>query len=99
MSTAVAFDTLKFARRLKEAGIPEVQAEAFSDAFREVQESHSETLSTKSDIKELRGEIREFRIEFQGELREVRAEMRLLRWMLALIIAATVLPHLKTLFQ
>ena len=32
--TAITFDTHKFVRRLKEAGLPEMQAEAIADAFR-----------------------------------------------------------------
>jgi len=33
----VTFDTLKFVRTLKAAGIPENQAEALSEAFRDAQ--------------------------------------------------------------
>ena len=32
--TAIAFDTHKFIRTIKESGIPENQAEAIADAFR-----------------------------------------------------------------
>lgn len=31
----ITFDTYKFIRTLKEAGVPESQAEAFSEAFKE----------------------------------------------------------------
>jgi hypothetical protein len=31
----ITFDTLKFVKRLKDAGVPESQAEAISDAFRD----------------------------------------------------------------
>jgi hypothetical protein len=43
MST-ITFDTLKFARTLKEAGIPDSQAEAFAVAFRD---ATSEELVTR----------------------------------------------------
>nr|VFK18417.1 MAG: Protein of unknown function (DUF1640) [Candidatus Kentron sp. LFY] len=33
--TAIAFDTLEFVRRLKDAGISDQQAEAISEAFKE----------------------------------------------------------------
>ncbi len=82
--TTIAFDTLKFARRLKKAGISEEQAEALSDAFREVQESQMEQLATKGDLRELEARI--------------MGEIRLNRWMLAVVIAVTVIPALKTLF-
>ncbi|MBF0157012.1 MAG: DUF1640 domain-containing protein [Magnetococcales bacterium] len=57
MTTVVAFDTLKFVRRLRDAGVEERQAEAFSDAFREVQDAQLEELATREDFAELRGEI------------------------------------------
>ncbi|MBF0143514.1 MAG: DUF1640 domain-containing protein [Magnetococcales bacterium] len=57
MTMVVAFDTLKFVRRLRDAGVEERQAEAFSDAFREVQDAQLEELATREDFAELKGEI------------------------------------------
>ncbi len=48
---AVTFDTHKFVRRLKEAGVPEAQAEAISEAFKEAQGEAD--LATKQDLKQL----------------------------------------------
>ena len=54
---ATTFDTHKFIRTLTNAGIPEVQAEAFSSAFKE---SLGESdLATKRDIDDVRRDIRE----------------------------------------
>lgn len=50
-----AFDTHKFVRRLKEAGVPEAQAEAMSDAFKEAQGEAE--FATKQDIAELKQEM------------------------------------------
>ncbi|MBF0419981.1 MAG: DUF1640 domain-containing protein [Magnetococcales bacterium] len=36
MSTAIAFDTLKFVRRLRDAGVDEKQAEALSEALSDI---------------------------------------------------------------
>ncbi len=95
MTSAVAFDTLKFVRRLRDAGVDEKQAEAFSEAFREVQDLQLKELTTKGDLRELKTELK-------ADLRELEArimgEIRLNRWMLALVVAVTVLPALKTLF-
>lgn len=44
-----AFDTLKASRRLREAGIPEQQSDAFVDTFAEM----AAGLATKGDIKQL----------------------------------------------
>ena len=47
----ITFDTHKFIRRLREAGIEEEQAEAIAEAF---SEAHIEAeLATKMDLREL----------------------------------------------
>ncbi len=47
----ITFDTHKFIRTLKAAGIPENQAEAIAEAFKE---AHLEAeLATKTDLREL----------------------------------------------
>lgn len=56
--TTITFDTLKFARTLKDAGIPDSQAEAFAAAFRDATSEELVTRdyldarleATKSDI-------------------------------------------------
>ncbi|MEO5330346.1 MAG: CCDC90 family protein [Magnetococcus sp. THC-1_WYH] len=50
MSTAIAFDTLAYAKRLKAAGVPESQAEVHAEAMVELIEDR---LATKQDLKEL----------------------------------------------
>ncbi|MBF0461400.1 MAG: hypothetical protein HQL87_08390 [Magnetococcales bacterium] len=50
---AVTFDTFKFIRRLKDAGLPENQAEAISDVIQEAHSVQLEELATKRDIKDL----------------------------------------------
>ncbi|UOA08350.1 CCDC90 family protein [Methylobacter sp. S3L5C] len=53
--TTITFDTHKFIRTLKEAGIPEGQAEAFSEAFKEAQGEAD--LATKRDIDDVRHDM------------------------------------------
>ncbi|MEO5332383.1 MAG: CCDC90 family protein [Magnetococcus sp. YQC-5] len=87
---SITFDTLKYANRLKAVGVPDKQAEAMAEVQAEVFEKNLEALATKGDIAEIKSKLRELRLE-------VMAEMRLNRWMLALVVAATVLPALKAL--
>ncbi len=47
----VTFDTHKFIRKLCESGMPDAQAEAVADAFREAQGEAD--LATKPDLREL----------------------------------------------
>ncbi len=49
--TAITFDTLKFVHRLRESGIPETQAEAIAEAFKDA--SGGAELATKADITRL----------------------------------------------
>jgi len=50
MST-VTFDTLKFANRLKDAGVPPAQAEAEAVALSEVFDVNLKELATKEDLR------------------------------------------------
>ena len=84
MNGTVTFDTLEFVESLKESGFNEEQAKGMSSAIKKAQQSHLDALATKADLRELEA--------------RVMGELRLVKWMLALVIAVTVLPALKTLF-
>ena len=47
---AIAFDTLKYSKRLKDAGVSDKQAEAEAEALAEVLEVNLKDLSTKDDL-------------------------------------------------
>ena len=72
----VTFDTLKFVRTLKAAGVPENQAEALSEAFRDAQ-SDAE-LTTKYDLKELE-------LLLEARINEVKYDM--IKWIAGMLIA------------
>ncbi len=54
---ATPFDTFQFIRRLRDAGIPENQAEAISEAIKEIRVTQFEGLVTKRDLKDLEGQL------------------------------------------
>jgi len=90
MST-LTFDTLKFANRLKTAGVPAVQAEAEADALSEVLETNLGELATKED---LRHEISDLRKDMDARFVGVDAKLEkmkfeLLKWMIGLLVAQT----------
>lgn len=99
--TAITFDTLKYVKTLKAAGFDEQQAEALAVTQADVLAKNLDDLATKADIKEFEGATRANIKELEGKMREFEAhvmgEIRLNRWMLALIIIVTVLPALKSL--
>ena len=64
--TAIAFDTLKFAKRLKEGGFTDQQAEALAQAEAEFIEQN---LTTKRDVKELE-------MRLKRDIEELRADLK-----------------------
>jgi len=49
--SSITFDTLKFANRLKDAGVPPAQAEAEAAALSEVFDVNLKELATKEDLR------------------------------------------------
>ena len=86
----ITFDTLKFVRKLQESGFEEKQAEGIAEAFKDA--SGEAELATKRDMERLEGQMREMKAEINGKL-------TLVQWMLALVIAAEVMPLAVKFFQ
>jgi len=76
--------TLKFVRTLKAAGVPESQAEAFSEAFKEAQGEAE--LATQHDINDVRRDIKDLRRDMDARL--IQLEQRLIIKLGALITVA-----------
>ncbi len=79
---AIGFDTLKVARRLKAAGFPEKQAETQAEIMAEAFVFNLDALVTKDFLKE----------HLDARFAEVDGKLRLVMWMLAVVIASTVIP-------
>ena len=73
---AIAFDTLKFAKRLKEAGFTEQQAEALADAEAEFIEQN---LATKRDIADVKRDIKELEVTLRNEIKQLDVKMEQIR--------------------
>ena len=89
---SVAFDTLKFARALREkANMSAEQAEGVAEAF---SGATSEQLATKADldrsVAELRSEISDGKSELRAEIAGVRSELVLVKWMIGFVLALLV---------
>lgn len=74
MSTALAFDTLQYAKRLKQVGFTEEQAEVQAEALSELINDH---LATKQDLKELEREMKLEVGEVKVEIKELEKAMKL----------------------
>lgn len=85
---AIAFDTLAYVKRLREAGVDaqhaEAQAEALSLAI-------SENLATSEELKSLelnlRAEIEKLGIGLRAEIRETQVTM--IKWLVPLLLGQT----------
>jgi ribosomal protein L29 len=83
----MAFDTLSYARRLKQAGMPEAQAEAVAEATRDAIAADAATkgdierleASTKAEFADVRHEIATLRADLTHEIETVRHEVAALR--------------------
>lgn len=71
MST-LTFDTLKYATRLKEGGVPSAQAEAEATALAEVLDINIRELATRQDLADM-----EKRMESRFESLELRLTIKL----------------------
>lgn len=78
--TTITFDTHKFIRRLKEAGIPESQAEAIAEAFQSA--SGEAELATKRDLREM-----ELRLEAKIDKATSDLKVDLIKWVTGALIA------------
>jgi hypothetical protein len=78
--TAATFDTLATAKRLKEAGLSEAQAEAVTDAIRAARDS--------ADVA-TRGDLAELKLAVKADLAELKAE--LLKWFVGIAFAQSAL--------
>lgn len=89
MST-ITFDTLKFVEKLKSAGVPDAQAKAEAEALVEVLAVVE--VVTKRDFER-------FESKLDNRFEQLDGEIRLVKWMLALVVAAEAVPFMSKLFS
>lgn len=96
---AVTFDTLKFANRLKQAGVPDKQAEAEAEVLAEALQVNLQNLASKDD---LRGAVNDLDNRLRGRIDTLEAKVEskflLLQWMLGLIMGGVIVLILKAFF-
>jgi hypothetical protein len=70
--SVVAFDTLRFAKRLEVAGVPPEQAAATAAAFAE---ATGDMIATKIEVGDLRRDLAAVRAELKADIAALRQEM------------------------
>ena len=90
---SATLDTLKLAKRFRDAGASDQLAETFAEALRETQNAGLADLVTKADLK---ADIGQLRSDIDLKLSDMRGEMTLMKWMLGfnLALSAAVLVKL-----
>ncbi len=73
MPSAIAFDTLAYARKLKSAGFTEKQAEIQAEALVEIVD---ERLASKQDILELKRDIKELETTLKRDMKELETTFK-----------------------
>jgi hypothetical protein len=92
---AIAFDTLRFVKRLQAAGYTPEQAEAQAEAYAE---AVGDALATKQDleltkqelqhsISTVKSEVEAMATTLRGEIRE--ANLNLIKWIVPLLVGQT----------
>ncbi len=71
--SVVAFDTLRFAKRLEEAGVPPGQDAATAAAFAE---ATGDMIATKIEIGDLRRDLAAVRAELKADIAALRTEIK-----------------------
>lgn len=85
--TTTTFDTLAYAKRLRDAGVPEPQAEAQSSALADALKQSASELATKQDVQEVRRDMKELELSLRRDIAELKAD--LLKWVIGLLLVQT----------
>ena len=82
-----AIDTLRYARRLKDAGVPSEQAEAMADA---IGTELAEQLATRADLEALENRLNQKLSAQDIKITSLAGSLRLVQWMLGFVLAFAV---------
>ena len=91
--SSITFDTLAYAKKLREGGFTEEQAEAHTQAQKQVlTEVLDTTLATKADINRLERLV-------ESDINRLEKQIVVLKWMMGVMLAGVVSLVLKSFFM
>lgn len=91
---SITFDTLKFVRKLRDAGFEEKQAESLAEAFKDA--SGEAELASRRDLELLRSDLRVDLDRIERKLIEHDGEFKLVKWMLGVVVGGIAALLLKS---
>ncbi len=89
--SSIAFDTLKYTKRLEEAGVDRKQAEAQAIAHKEALQEVCEDFASKSEAVALRKDSD----TYKSDIASIKTNIAVLMWGQGLIILTVVIPAIK----
>lgn len=96
----ITFDTHEFIKKLKSAGFSDEQAEALADAQKaSFAQALDSALATKSDVTRIERRMDAIDAKLDKLDTKIAGDMALVKWMLALVVAAEAAPLLAQLFR
>jgi hypothetical protein len=98
--TTLAFDSLRFARKLRDAGVPEPQADAQAELMAEAFGFYADNILTKDHFEavldaKLDARFAQQEAKFEGRFGKLEKTMLLHTWMLGLLVVVLVIPQLQ----
>jgi DNA-binding transcriptional MerR regulator len=97
LMNALTFDSLSSARRLRDKGVPQEQAEAFADELRIASEIDISHLATREELNnfksELKADLRE--LELRIDLKMSQNTVTLTKWITAVIVLQVLSPLIQ----
>ncbi len=94
----LAFDTLRYAKRLEAAGVSTEQAEVQAELMAEAFGFYADNLVTRDFLEEvLRARFGEMENRFEQRFNRIESTLKLHGWILGIIAAATIVPQLAAL--
>lgn len=88
MGTTISFDALKFVKKLTGAGIPQLQAEAQAEAFKEAHEENLDSLATKQDFSDVRQEMAKVKAGIKQDLAQFK--MDIIKWFFSISLVVSI---------
>jgi hypothetical protein len=92
----MAFDSLRYARRLREVGVPEPQAEAQAELMAEAFGFYAENILTRDHFTDVvNARFAEQDTKFEQRFARQDRVLSLHTWMLGLLVIVLVIPQLQ----
>jgi hypothetical protein len=96
--SSITFDTLKYTKRLEEAGVECCQAEAQAMAHKDAMQEACDDFASKSETTALQKDSDSYKNDVSGikkDLDAVKTNIAVLMWGQGLIILTVVIPAIK----